>query len=411
MAKLFAMENDDATDMNVAEMDSSAESGEASDVMNEMAEDTGETDEIGENIDTGVDAGESLGDVEELLEGAVESGEGLSPVAAEAVRIAIESICARLDADPKRVYSLYATENFQSGSSRLANTKLALEGVSEFLKDLYKKIKAALIKLWKKVTDFWDKHLSSLGRVKKAIESMKKQVKSSGNKMKTNSQLETMPSSLASAFSANAQLTVASVITVIDIHEGFNTVGTTFLAGQKAPATVTSQSVIDAALSVSATVSEKKPLDVKAEGLVGGGKIDTFADITVDGEAMTVEFLIERENANAETDTSKGMIVPPKDKLTGVLDKVGKLIDGSIKLRKGYASAQTESSKLLDKFNTAMQTEADAAVQKNVSKALNALYKVSTFNTKVGALVATENIRCAKAVLTYVSVCLKQYKA
>ena len=58
-------------------------------------------------------------EVEGLVEDAVENGEGLDPVAAEAVRISVEAICARIGANPKAVYPLYATENFASASSRM----------------------------------------------------------------------------------------------------------------------------------------------------------------------------------------------------------------------------------------------------------------------------------------------------
>ena len=179
---LFALEND--AEIGDAEMSVSPEEGQASDAANEASDDMNDIAETAEAVDTGADAGEQLGQVEELVEDAVENGEGLSPVAAEAVRISVEAICARIGANPGSVYSLYATENFQSASSRKANSRIALEGVGEFLKNLYEKIKAALTNMWTKITDFWDKHISTLGRVKKALESMKTKVASSSGKFK-----------------------------------------------------------------------------------------------------------------------------------------------------------------------------------------------------------------------------------
>ena len=157
--------------------------------------------------------------VEELVEQAAEEGEGLDPVAAEAVRIAVEAICARVGANPKSMYALYATENFQSASSRKANTRFALEGVKEFLQDLWKKIKAALSNLWSKVKAFWEKHVSSLGQVKKALESMKKKVSASSGKFEGQGFVEKAPGFILSSFPVqDGDVTKEDITKVIAAH-------------------------------------------------------------------------------------------------------------------------------------------------------------------------------------------------
>jgi len=91
----------------------------------ETQEETGELTEHAEAVDEAVDAAGDLDEVQEVVEKSIEEEGGLSPVAAEAVRIAVESICARVGASPKSLFSLYATENYKSSSARLANSKLS----------------------------------------------------------------------------------------------------------------------------------------------------------------------------------------------------------------------------------------------------------------------------------------------
>ena len=171
MAKLFAFEE--------MEIESPGENVEISDdeldSVQELPVVQDENEEIGEHaeaIDEAVDATGDLDEVREVVEKSIEEEGGLSPVAAEAVRIAVESICARVGASPKSLFSLYATENYKSSSARLANSKLALEGIGEFIRNLWEKIKKAVKSLWDKLVAFWEKHFSTLGRLSKTLNSL-----------------------------------------------------------------------------------------------------------------------------------------------------------------------------------------------------------------------------------------------
>ncbi len=207
MAKLFALEEAEIENTEV-ELEAAPEVGEVADVQVEVEADAGEITEVEAGVEEGMGAADQLEQVEEVVAQAAE-GDGLEPVAAEAIKIAVEAICARIGANPKAVYSLYATENFKSASSRKANTKYALEGLGEFLKNLWEKIKAALSSLWEKVKAFWNKHMSSLGRSIKALESMKAKV--AGMKgTPTTDQVE-VPSSLKSIFPVKARLGVGEI--------------------------------------------------------------------------------------------------------------------------------------------------------------------------------------------------------
>ena len=208
MSKLFAFEELD-NDAVESELETPVEAGEVADAELEVQEEAGELESQETAIDEGTEAADQLEEVEALVEQAAEEGEGLDPVAAEAVRIAVEAICARVGANPKSMYALYATENFQSSSSRKANTRFALEGVVEFLKELWAKIKAAISSLIDKATAFWNKHFSTLNRTQKALESMKAKV--SAAKGRPTNELVTVPSGLASIFPTKADLGIDEV--------------------------------------------------------------------------------------------------------------------------------------------------------------------------------------------------------
>jgi hypothetical protein len=289
------------------------------------------------------------------------------------------------------------------------------------LKDLYKKIKAVLIKLWKKVTDFWDKHISSLGRVKKAIDSMRKQIKASGNKLKATAKLETMPSSLATAFFPSGELTIADVQKVIASHGDFSTQVGEALRKQKPIQNTSPTDTYNQIFGADIAKTDHSFVDVG--GLVGNVKLVVSAKTDKQDDEISVEFEIDRQSEGDDSATDKGMMVPAKEKMLSVLDSIDTTIKATIATRKDYDKTKQQNSKDLEGLENRLNRAVDHVAEtdpKNANKIdgnkqsrlrLNALYKVSTFNAKLSTLVASENVRCAKAVLTYMSVCVKQYKA
>ena len=84
---------------------------------------------------------------------------------------------------------------------------------------MWKKIKAALQRLWEKVRAFWDKHVSSLGQIKKALESMKQRVGESSGKLKDKAYIEEAPAGLDDALGFEGDISVKSIETVINTHK------------------------------------------------------------------------------------------------------------------------------------------------------------------------------------------------
>ena len=409
---LFALENDG--EVGDVEMSVSPEEGQIADAGNEVGDDLGEITEVAEAVNTGADAGEQLGEVEALVEDAVENGDGLSPVAAEAVRISVEAICARIGANPRAVYSLYATENFQSASSRKANSRIALEGVGEFLKNLYEKIKAALKNMWTKIKEFWNKHISTLGRVKKALEAMKTKVTSSSGKIKGSSQMEEAPSSLVNAFAGKGAINTTAIDKFIKAH-----------VAMVALAADTSEKISDLNKVATAKVNsfdvvtalnklEPFTLGSSAEPLIGGVWIDYDVEKETDTDKVTVT--VTRETID-EKETKRSLIIADKGDVKAVLDSTLKIINDTIKSKDLSDKAEDASNKYFQALGKAIDKfEKDFSnldIKSRVETRRRQLSQIYALNSKLGVVpveMMLQNIRLAKAVMGYASVCLKNYK-
>lgn len=405
---LFALES--ADDMGVdAEMETGVEEGEVAGVMAEGADDMADIAETSDAVSEGTEAAAQMGKVEDLMEDAAVNGQGLDTVAAEAIRISVEAICARVGANPKSVYSLYATENFQSASSRKANTRIALEGVGQFLKDLWARIKASLKTLWEKVKAFFNKHISSLGRVKKALESAKAKVSASSGKFKAQASIEEAPASLVNMFAGKTAIGAPSIAKFIIAHD----------TACGVVSNMVQPGFIGISVSDGNFVLGTKPgtydLGTATSPLIGGKYITVdFSDKdkqTNDEDGFNFE--INREVVDKESKLSVSLA--DKAALSTLLTTTLKLITETIKFKEKYdkySSDQNKAINAVDKVVSAKEATTpavDGATQTD-RNALSFWYKV---NAKVPSLVTEmqgANISLAKGVLGYTALCLKNYK-
>lgn len=404
MSKLFALENMDEQ-LTAGEMEVSPEEGEVADVQAEIGEEVGEMDDQATAIDEGVEASGQMEEVEELVANAAEEGEGLDPVSADAVRIAVEAICARVGANPKTFYSLYATENFQSASSRKANTRFALEGVGEFLKDMWKKIKAALQNLWTKVKAFWDKHISSLGRIKKALESMKTKISESSGKLKDKAYIEEAPGALVDAVGHAGDISVKTFEALITAHEALLQKSSDVAAMTQSFNSAAAGNITDLGAAAKALASSVK--GGKTGVLVGGTEIDVKYDIDTTEGTVTLE--IEREQVDRKD--KGGVSLAEKADLKGLVDKMLKVIADNVK----FKEKQTKLQESFNKYSLAVEkainnsglSDADMKLARTMMKIVYRLNaKAPVFTNEALGL----NIRLSKAVLNYSTLCLKNYK-
>ena len=384
------------------ELSVSPEEGEMADVQLETDADGAGVDEVAEAVDGGLDATSELEQVEEVVEKAAEQGDGLDPIAAEAIRIAINAIASKVGANPKAVYGLYASENFQSASSRRANTAYALEGVQEFLKDLWKKIKDALNKLWTKTKAFWAKHVSNVGRMKKALDSMKTKVRSSSGKIDGKPYLDKAPSGLVSLFPGTGDLTSKSVETYLTGIQGL----------------VKRSGIVATVLAANPVAKDLTAWKAKITAVAAGNEKYTVAggdELTIkyDADAAEGSVVLELEREPiSDKDEERGMVVADKATL-------GKLLDdaiASIKLTIEMQKKADKSAEAATKFMNEIEKEIAALTgqtpdqQKETRNKMRIGYKLSAFDAKVSSTAAIENVKVCKGVLAFATASLKQYK-
>ena len=423
MAKsLFALEDDNIADQ-VEELSITPEEGEIAAVQAEAEPDSSEITEITDAVDSGVQATDELGQVQDVVEEA--GDEGLSPVAAEAVRVAISAIASKIGANPKAVYSLYAVENFQSASGRKANTQIALEGVTEFLKDLWKKIKAALTKLWGKMKDFWAKHVSASGRMVKAVESMKSKVKAASGKISGKAYLDKAPSSVAAYYKTSKDVNATVVKDALFDVAMFEEMSKSNEQFATKIATIANSAMSDANKANLALLAAVK--DQTSNGVsfpVTGGEVVTF-EIERDGDEGSLTMNVTREPSD-HLEENPGMAVADKSTLLTLLNEAQTLIKGVVKCQKN-------AEKSAQKFNEAMiaieklvaaspvvaakaastiaSTTGIAANDAQIArKLLRLVYKGATLSCKAEAILIAESIKSCKGTLTYTAACLKQYR-
>lgn len=214
---VFAMEEAEITDVEGSESEIAEGMSEIDSAAVDRQQEETDIDDLEMAIEEAMDDADTLEDIGEVMEDSVESGEGLSPEAAEMAEIAVESICNRLGIRNANV--LPAMESFGSSSSRVAATRIAMENVGARVKQIWESIKTAVINLFKQIGEFVYKYLGDVPRLQKLIKDVDKQVKEfKGGELKSQV-FENQ--GIANAFSVKERLDVK------EVDELFNTIKAT----------------------------------------------------------------------------------------------------------------------------------------------------------------------------------------
>ena len=409
MSKLFALESEDL-DVEGVEMEVSPEEGEVASAQVEAEEGVGEVTEVADAVSDGLEGADQLEAVQEVVENAAE-GDGLDENAAAAVKVAIECIAKNLGANPRAIYPLYAAENFQSASSRKANTKIALEGVSEFLKDLWKRIKAALKKMWEKVKAFWNKHLSSLGRAKKAIDSMKSKVKSSTGTIKGAARVTTGVGSLLNTYPDAGDVNFKLIGSYMEQSAGLMSAMGSFTDAVVAFAGTTDGSKGPVAITAGV---QKLAAEIKGEKaefkLVGGNVFKIEVDADEDG-SVTID--LSTESDEEHSDEGRGVFVASKDEVLKVLDGTAAAVKSLIDIKKKIDKVASDTDKALNTISNIVERDEKLAPEdvKASRIALRTLYEVNAKTVKFFGISTGHTLKSVGGILSYANFCVKHYKA
>lgn len=140
----------------------------------ETSEDLGEGVENDAQVDEAQAASGEIEDAVEVAEASEEKG-GLDTVAAESLRILVNSACRRAGISSSG--SMPAMESFGQAGRRLSNTRIACEDWKDKIKEIWQKIVAALKRAWEWVMGYWNKFFGSAEKLKKRAEALEKRAK------------------------------------------------------------------------------------------------------------------------------------------------------------------------------------------------------------------------------------------
>ena len=378
MAKLFAFEEmDQTTSSDLVEV--TPEELEAPVEAADSVEEAGEIEDHAEAIDEAAEAADDLEEVQEVIKTAADEEGGLSPVAAEAIGIAVRSICARMGVEPKRLYSVYATENFSSASTRMANTKIAYESVGEFLVNLWEKIKAHVKALWAKIVAFWEKHFAATGRRAKTLEALRERVVGLKSDRADEKMIE-LTGSLAKAFGWTSKVNQATITEVLGRHEllaknvtAFGSMADAFAKVAKAVAAneASAEQAIEKVKAGLLAQAQELKAGEKDKPLVGG----VFFDVQEDTTNKEAFYSVRIEAEQAEMKDEVELEIPTKPELKTIVEKTMVVNSLNKRMKDSVGLANKEISTviaIIDKKISEAGKEVQSKLKEEKSKASEA---------------------------------------
>jgi hypothetical protein len=453
--KLFSFEDEMSHDIEAGEGGDSVEAS-----VNEVVAEaeTEHPDEEITAVDNAIEAGDDLEHVEEFVEGQEEKG-GMDEDTAEAVKIAVEAIARRVGYNPKNIYQLYATESFASSSSRRVNTQLAMEGIKDFLKNLWEKIKAFVMKIWGKLKEFWDKHFSTVGRLVKKLEALSEKIAdSSGTRKDTGGKDIKAPADIARAFRTTSTLSVGDVKEYVDAAGGFatkikgrvtsslgNILGEVTnkmntIVNEYNKITTTSNSSKEQIQSEFSRIDEEyrtgehsKTFNLEVaktvldETSIKAGEENTVLAKVVGGKKLVVEVDESRINLTLTAgddsyDSSLDMVIASKKDLADLNREMTKMLNTYLYLKDNVNKVNDLMNKFIKDADKKVKTLAETnsqnkpepfktAMEKSLSKQVHLFSRISNFYANVFRMAKTIVISTLQAGVRYITFTLKQYKS
>lgn len=170
---LFRMENMDAAAAGGDADESLAINADASQAVEEVESATGDVTEVDTGIENAQAAQGELGEVTDLVEEAVQDGDGLSPREAAHVEARLEHIASLLGTTAAGMGLTFRRESFGGTASRLAATKMRLEAMKEWGSKIWEAIKKGWQWLKDAIANLISKITGNLGAVEKRLKDLK----------------------------------------------------------------------------------------------------------------------------------------------------------------------------------------------------------------------------------------------
>ena len=405
--KFFALENaDNSAGLNEAlTAEDMAEAGEG---VEEVAVDSAEVDELATAIEDAEVAADNLEETAEVLEAGVESGEGVSEETAQAAEIAVEAALNMLGTSHRGSSLMPSLESWGSGQSRLQATKIALEGVTDKIKEIWKKIVEFVKMIAQKVVDFFVKFFDNTDRLKKNVAKARAKVnEASGDKPK---EANLKSGSVATYFNnGQGKSDFTTAIAIIENH-------TAQAAGSAALVNAASSAVEK--LKAFDTDSAKKAIESVvvsassftkgehkgAQGafsapLIGGRRV--FVGIGGDTEPELILEVVEPEKKS-----TKEAVALDKAQCLTMLNKVEELAKATEEYKKVKAKIEGLTKATANLADAAIKAVDNEGSQAGVRKAVTSIAR--NVNRMVTMLPAW-NVKVGNVALNYVLASAKNF--
>lgn len=416
----------------IEENEVAAEEGEAVEATEEITADTDEVEMVADGVEDASADVEELESIEGALEEAVadEDHPGLEEVAVESIKATLRMIQRNNGLDTRSSQRLVAKENFTGSiSSRRSNTRAVLLSIKETIVNLWEKIKAAIKSLWESIKKFWNKHFSTLGRLKKAVESMKK--KARAQKGMPDYAKELKPSAgLKKAFYSKDDVSTKLVMEFFSRHDKANDYAEKFQDRLTRHLDKIASGVEGKSERIISTLEEvaneaKSESDINILGsnespLVGGfyATIDTDVDReSLEGDKgvkTTIKYTMNKETSDIDFDTdTRDLTIASKAEIDKILEACKGGVKYTEKMGSEFQKREKKISDVMKKIDNNIRKE-NADEQTTDDKARVALMKamngMATLLPNINAKNASLNVTLIKASLSFVAFSLKNYR-
>lgn len=424
---------------NITKLDATPElegevEGLETEFVQEEADTFEETDtvdsEVGELNDLGDDLEQASVDHDTLTENAeaIEESlndpdsEGISEVTALSLRTSLRILRNNHALSFPRLEGTVTKQSFvgNSRSTNIERSRIVLAGIKDAIIELWEKIKAGLKLLWNKIVAFWDKHFSTVGRLKKSFDSAYKKIKSLKGAPDYTKDIKA-GSSLNNVYQNGKELDIrvidneftrlgAASEQVALMSVGVAAAGS-FLAKSITSGKELSPSEYFSLLSFKGGES-KLEFGSENEPLVGGlyATIETKAPEDED-TAPTYELEFNQASYSGEED--RKVVLASKDQLAALFKKSSEYCSAIMKHAKNMEKLAKEHQKLIDDINKGIEkanTDDNKEAGKELTSFLKSYQRISVIDGKMDTKFLAISVKALKANLAFGKLCMKAYK-
>jgi microcompartment protein CcmK/EutM len=393
-----------------------------------------------DDVEASVDDTRAISDIGEVLEESVTpaedgtGGEGVSPETARVAEIAVEALRTRIGLKKKSTPTP-AMEAFGGASSKVAATKLALEGIKEYAVAAWEAVKKAWNVIISKIVEFWKKLFDANTKLANSAKALGAAAEKA--KTKKASEVAFDNAAIGAGFGGSStEATGADVLKVLASHgklvdgvvtfsgevektlKGFEGVLEQVKAqkADKDAQVIDNKDVFEGLTKLITALAANAKTTFKSEttgGLIEGGSF--VVDFTEAGNAAKAYLKAEFKSNPSKASKVKTLSPEEAVSITKAVEELSKKV-AALQAKKGLlTSAQKSIDSLIAKaISKAGSLAGNEEGAKGLKEVLNGAKEYTDQIGRVYGTVATTlpnlSIRAEKLALNYVSESLGKYK-